>query len=156
MITPRLERRVGSRASINQILDQMQVTADHEYAGDLNNNALAVFNDLSTNDKRTFLRQSLMLHWERQIDQARHRLDNIVIDQDLQIDPVEVEKERFSIEELNQIELIKMKTWLNKFLLSAGVVSFMVMVLIAYASDTLTDKTEEYLEILTDVVKLIF
>ena len=82
-----VERRKDpkQRLTITQILDLMQRNADEQYNGDLPNNALAIFNQLSTGDKKTYLRKSLLLLWEEQITLAQSGMMDIKIDQEMVI-----------------------------------------------------------------------
>lgn len=155
MVSVTERRKRPRRRTITQILDIMQEKADIHYFGDLHNNGLEIFKTLEEGDQKTFLRQSLMLHWERQIERARVHLEDVVIDDDIRIDPVAVEKERMSIEDLNQAELIKMRTWLHKFLAIVGTTLFCGMLLIFYFTDVKSGKSDDMFEILNNVMQLI-
>lgn len=114
-----------------------------EYQGDLQNNALAIFNRLPTDDKRTFLRRSLDSLWKDQIDLAQQGLKDVVIQipeeelinkpnqakEDLRVSPPEISKERTTLEELNAIEAVRFKNrlYLTFFILGTlgiGMVMF--------------------------------
>lgn len=125
-----IERRKDPkpRLTITQVLDLLQETADTEYAGDLQNNILAAFNKLPVNDKKTFLRKSLMLLWEHQVETAKASMQDIVIDQETRIDQAAVVEERKSIESVNAEEQLKLKTWFHKVLFILGIVGFIVVV----------------------------
>lgn len=139
------ERRGGKkpRLTIGQILDNMQFTADEEYSGDLQNNALAIFNTLSVDDKRTYLRKSLESLWEKQLMFANEGLQEIVVpavvaapasesmsqnqvEKEVRISPVEVKSERESLETGSYVEQQKLRQWLVK-------IAFVVMVLLFFA-----------------------
>ena len=96
----RVERRHTkvARLTITEILDKMQSLADTYFDGDLQNNTPAIFNKLSRESKRTFLRRSLLTLWELQIDLARTGYQEIVVEDDLRIHPEKVEQERQELE----------------------------------------------------------
>lgn len=151
------DRRKGiPRKTISQILEEMQVIADKDFGGDLQKYGLEILQRFSESDQKTFLRKSLMLHWERQIDLARSDLSDIVLGDEVRIDPVAVERERLSIDELNQAELIKLKTWLHKALFTIAAIGFVIIVAVAYFTESLVGNAKDIMEILTDVVKIIF
>jgi hypothetical protein len=129
-----IERRKDgkSRATITQILEKMQAVADEKYIGDLQNNTLAIFSTLSTDEKRTFLRRSLMLQWEKQIELATAGLHEVEIEKDVRIDPVAVQTERKSIEDFNYEEQLKLKTWMHKAIFVIGVSCFAVVILLTF------------------------
>lgn len=54
------ERRVEKRASFSEINEAMQLEADKRYEGNLEDNALTIFNQLTTSEKRTFLRYAVL------------------------------------------------------------------------------------------------
>lgn len=118
--------------SISQILEFMQNTADEEYLGDLQNNMLAIFNQLSLGDKKTFLRKSLMLHWEQQIDLAKGGMQDVVVDKELTIDRTSVDLERKSIKDLNYEEQIKLKSWFMKVTFLVGTALFIAIIAFTY------------------------
>lgn len=125
------ERRAARRPrlTISQILESMQNEADSEYNGDLPNNALTIFNALSTDDKRTFLRKGLEALWERQIAYAQEGLQEIVLagevvaspgvpaKPEVRISPVEIRSERESIDGAAPEEQKKLRQWLMKLML---------------------------------------
>ena len=129
-----IERRKDgkSRATITQILEKMQAVADDKFIGDLQNNTLAVFATLTTDEKRTFLRRSLMLQWEKQIELATAGLHEVEIEKDVRIDPVSVQTERKSIEDFNYEEQLKLKTWMHKAIFVIGVSCFAVVILLTF------------------------
>lgn len=118
--------------TISQILTFMQTTADEEYRGDVQNHALAIFNRLSPGDKRTFLRKSLILHWERQIDLAKKGMQDVVIDKELRIDRASVEAERQSIKDVNYEEQIRLRTWVMKLIMTVGLLGFIGTIAFSY------------------------
>lgn len=151
------DRRKGAkpRMTITQILDFMQQVADDEYQGDLQNNSLAIFSQLSVGDRKTFLRKSLMLHWEHQIDLAKGGMQDVVIDQELVIDRHSVDQERQAIESLNYAEQVKLKTWLWKVIFVIAMLSFIAIVSITYFMGGEQIDTGEILEYLKDLFKLL-
>lgn len=150
------ERRkeTKSRMSISQILDFMQKTADDNFNGDLQNNMLAIFNQLQLGDKKTFLRKSLMLHWEHQIELAKGGLQDVVIDEKLTIDRTSVDMERKTISEVNYAEQAKMKSWFIKTMFIIGVLLFIAIVVFTYYTGSVNEHSKDILEYLKDLFEL--
>lgn len=151
------ERRKESknRMSIAQILDFMQKTADEDYHGDLQNNMLPIFNQLSLGDKKTFLRKSLMLHWENQIDLAKGGLQDVVVDETLTIDRASVDMERKSIQDLNYEEQVKLKSWLYKVIFTICTLLFIVIVGFTYYAGGPDASPDKILGYLKDLFELL-
>ena len=153
-----VERRKDPKQwlTITQILDLMQRNADEQYNGDLPNNALAIFNQLNTGDKKTYLRKSLLLLWEEQITLAQSGMMDIKIDQETVIDPIAVQKEKKSIEELNIEEQIKLKTWMHKFIFTIGILCFIAFIGITFVVGGDSKSPSTILEHLNNILKLLF
>lgn len=109
-------RKELPRLTVSQVVDKMQHVADVDYKGDLQNNILPIFNEMPPGDKRTYLRKSLLLHWEKQIELANNGMQDVVIDKDkdTRIDPSSVAAERKQISDFNYHEQVKLKSWLIK------------------------------------------
>lgn len=131
-MSEKLDRRRTHRLTITQVLDEMQQIADTDFQGDLPDNALSVFNTLSEDDRKTFLRRSLELHWKNQIELAKNGMQDVVVEHEVVIDPVSVEKERKSIEEVEVEEQLRLKTWMSKVTFTLGLVVFGAIILITY------------------------
>lgn len=103
------ERRSSTtRLTINQVLSNMQAVADLDYRGDLENNGVAIFDHLHDDDKKTFLRHSFKLLWEKQIELSQRGIRDIVID-DIMIDLQAVESERCMIDRRKDVQMDNMK-----------------------------------------------
>ena len=139
----KIERRKAPRLTITQILEEMQHQADIDFQGDLPDNAVTIFNRLNVGDKKTLLRRSLELHWHNQIELAKTGMQDVVIEQDVVIDPVSVEKERKAIEDVEVEEQLRLKTWMSKVAFTLGLVVFAAIILITYfyggSSSNITD-----------------
>lgn len=139
----KIERRKAPRLTITQILEEMQHQADIDFQGDLPDNAVTIFNRLNVGDKKTFLRRSLELHWHNQIELAKTGMQDIVVEQEVVIDPVSVEKERKAIEDVEVEEQLRLKTWMSKVAFTLGLVVFAAIILITYfyggSSSNITD-----------------
>jgi len=156
MVAVKRRKDPKQRLTITQILDLMQSRADEQYNGDLPNNALTIFNQLNTGDKKTYLRKSLLLLWEEQISLAQSGMMDIKIDQEMVIDPVAVQKEKKSIEELNIEEQIKLKTWMHKFIFTVGILCFIAFIGITFALGGDKKDPGAILEHLNTILKLLF
>ena len=130
-----VQRRTKPRLTITQILDSMQSIADTEYTEDLEGNLLKIFNRLPQDSRWTYLRRSLRMFWEMQVDLARSGGEElpreIVVDNEVRIDPVEVAVERRTIEAMEPYEISTFKSWMLKFslvsLVFMGVMTFAVV-----------------------------
>lgn len=132
------ERRRGKpkRNTINQILTSMQDHADNEFNGNVPDNLLILFNTLSLDDKRTFLRRSMEALWDRQIELAEKGLSEVVLQRDItdsvkgeqasevRINPAEVISERDSINTASPDEQRKLRGWLVKAIVFMMLVMF--------------------------------
>ncbi len=139
---PRERRTRRSRLTINQILEKMQGEADAEFNGNLPDNVLGIFNTLSTDDKRTFLRRSLDALWKEQINQAQEGLQEIVLqgevspsgssEAEVRINPVAVVAERESIDASSAVEQQKLRSWLLRLVFVIMVVMFFVILFFTF------------------------
>lgn len=164
--TKERRRAVRPRLTISQILDNMQQDADDNYQGNLADNVVSVFNTLNLDDKRTFLRKSLDALWARQIELAQSNLQEITIPtedggKNLKINPLEVEHERQTIEELNYQEQLKMKSWGTMVLFIVFILAFVGVIGFSVfygthdikAFEGVTSNFQSFVEILFDVGK---
>ena len=122
-------RRINPRMTISQILEHMQHQADDLYSGDLQGNIIQIFGKLSPDNRKTFLRKSLLLHWEDQINRAREGRIDVIVD-DITIDHGSVENERNLIANDNYVEQRKFKLFLTKFLFTSLAISFIAMIVL--------------------------
>ena len=121
------ERRI-SRTS-HQVVDKMQRLADHNHGGLLRDNVMEIFEQLHPVDRQTFLKKSLLLHWENDIDRAVEALEDIKVDKETSIDMGVVLHERKDLKGIDAEEQIKLKTWMNKAFLIIGSSTFVLVVL---------------------------
>ena len=143
-----------SRMTITQILETMQREADDEHGGDLQDNVLSIFTHLSKDDKKTFLRKSLMLHWENQINRAREGKLDVTVD-DMVVDQFSVDNERSAIEMDNYREQVKLKNVFAKITLVVIFIAFIGMVAMTYVLGPDKDKGMMLLEHLDSILKFI-
>lgn len=117
-------RKTPRQASnIKKILDQMQDMADERHSGDLQGNVLSIFSQLPSADKKTFLRKSLMLHWENFIAEETEDIEFSGV----KINAEDVRLERENINELNAREQLKLKSWLTKAAAILATIAFLTM-----------------------------
>lgn len=128
------------RLTINQILETMQNHADDNYNGNLQDNILTIYNTLSTDDKRTYLRKSYEALLDKQLAYAQEGLHEIVIagetsgngtpeKTEVRISPVEVRSERDSITASTPEEQKRLRQWVLKLML---VVMFLMFISIIF------------------------
>jgi len=155
-VSPPADRRKKDprRLTISQVLDLVQSLADEHYQGDVQTNILSIFNELNSDNKRTFLRKSMMLHWEQQIQLANNDMGDVVLDTETRIDRVSVDSERKQISDLNYSEQIKLKSWMIKVFFLLGLVFFGFFILASYYIGQVDMKT--ILSHLTAVIEMIF
>lgn len=152
-----IDRRKSTvpRLTITEILEKMQQMADASHQGDLQNNVLTVYNQLSLDDKRTFLRKSLMALWESQIDLATKGMQDVVVDQNLRISPEAVETERKTIETVNYEEQVKLKTWMHQVAFVLGIGSFIAVIGITFVVGGNGASVSELTKTLGEITKLL-
>ena len=121
------ERRIPRTS--HQVVDKMQRLADHSHGGLLRYNVMEIFEQLHPVDRQTFLRKSLLLHWENDIDRAVEALEDIKVDKETSIDMGVVLHERKDLKGIDAEEQIKLKTWMNKAFLIIGSSTFILAVL---------------------------
>ena len=121
------ERRIPRTS--HQVVDKMQRLADHSHGGLLRDNVMEIFEQLHPVDRQTFLRKSLLLHWENDIDRAVEALEDIKVDKETSIDMGVVQHERKDLKSIDAEEQIKLKTWMNKAFLIIGSSTFILVVL---------------------------
>lgn len=121
------ERRIPRTS--HQVVDKMQRLADHSHGGLLRDNVMEIFEQLHPVDRQTFLRKSLLLHWENDIDRAVEALEDIKVDKETSIDMGVVQHERKDLRSIDAEEQIKLKTWMNKAFLIIGSSTFILVVL---------------------------
>lgn len=148
-------RKNKNRASIREILEMMQDDADDHHRGDLFNASLSVFSRLSLNDRKTFMRHALKLLWEEQISLSQRGQREVVLENDVKIDPVAIEAERCNIDEAKQIENEKFKNFFFRVFFIAMVLLFCIIVVIAiYAGKG--PEIEDFISYLTKVLEVMF
>lgn len=121
------ERRIPRTS--HQVVDKMQRLADHSHGGLLRDNVMEIFEQLHPVDRQTFLKKSLLLHWENDIDRAVEALEDIKVDKETSIDMGVVQHERKDLKGIDAEEQIKLKTWMNKAFLIIGSSTFILAVL---------------------------
>ena len=119
----RKEERVRERRiprTSNQVVEKMQRLADQSHGGHLHDNVMEIFEKLHPVDRQTFLKKSLLLHWENDIDRAVETLEDIRVDKETSIDMDVVRYERRDLSAIDAEEQIKLKTWMNIAFLVIG------------------------------------
>lgn len=152
-----VERRNVKRNSLSEILQNMQEAADGLHDGNLPDNTLKIFNLLSLNDRKTFLRKAVFLL--KAHDASCREEGHIVVKipdpdkADLTIKSTEVETERKTIDDLNSEENFRMRSWLIKVFFSISIAGFLTVVYfgIVYgsSSNTLSDSASNFNKIIS-------
>ena len=140
--------------TIAQILDYMQHRADDLFGGDLQDNAISIFNQLHKDDKKTFLRKSLILHWENQINKAREGKVDVIIE-DIVIDPNSIDNERDLIAVDNYVEQRKFKNFMLKGMLTLMLLIFGAMVAMTFMMGPDKENSKMLLEHLSDILSVL-
>lgn len=152
------ERRNAARprATISQIVEKMEAEADMHHLGNLSDNALKIFTGLSVDDKRTFLRSSITLLWEKRIELSIHGHEDVLIDKDTRIDPMAVEKERMALEKVEYEEQMRLKSIILVTFFFVSLIIFIGVFSISFIHGSVnSDETESILKNLGTVLEML-
>lgn len=155
----RKEERVRERRiprTSNQVIDKMQRLADQSHDGHLYDSVMEIFEKLHPVDRKTFLKKSLLLHWENDIDRAVETLKDIRVDNETSIDMDVVRYERKDLTAIDAEEQIKLKTWMNiAFLVigSTGSILVVFFTLVMHAAGS--EKGSTLLDTLLSIFELV-
>ncbi len=148
------ERRIPRTS--HQVVDKMQRLADHSHGGLLRDNVMEIFEQLHPVDRQTFLKKSLLLHWENDIDRAVEALEDIKVDKETSIDMGVVQHERKDLRSIDAEEQIKLKTWMNKAFLIIGSSTFVLVVLFTLVMGAAgSEKGSTLLDTLLSIFELV-
>ena len=149
-----LERRIPHTS--HQVIDKMQRLADRDHGGLLRDNVMEIFEQLHPVDRQTFLKKSVLLHWENDIDRAVEVLKDIKVDKETSIDMGVVQHERKDLKSIDAEEQIKLKTWMNKAFLVVGSFAFVLVVLFTVAMGAAgSEKGSTLLDTLLSIFELV-
>lgn len=144
------------RLTINQILDYMQAIADDELGGNVQDHVLLIFSRLSPDDRKTYLRKTLRMLWEKQIEQAKAGESEVILDEELRINPDSVNEERKNIESKSYQEQAKLKMWFTKVFLGAAILIFGGLIGMSYYMDGSNANAEPLMRQIDKVTRLLF
>jgi len=148
------ERRIPRTS--HQVVDKMQRLADHSHGGLLRDNVMEIFEQLHPVDRQTFLKKSLLLHWENDIDRAVEALEDIKVDKETSIDMGVVRHERKDLTTIDAEEQIKLKTWMNKaFLVIGSSASILVVLFTLVVGAAGSEKGSTLLDTLLRIFELV-
>lgn len=148
------ERRIPRTS--HQVVDKMQRLADRDHGGLLRDNVMEIFEQLHPVDRQTFLKKSLLLHWENDIDRAVEALEDIKVDKETSIDMGVVQHERKDLKSIDAEEQIKLKTWMNKAFLIIGSLTFILAVLFTLVMGAAgSEKGSTFLDTLLSIFELV-
>lgn len=148
------ERRIPRTS--HQVVDKMQRLADRDHGGLLRDNVMEIFEQLHPVDRQTFLKKSLLLHWENDIDRAVEALEDIKVDKETSIDMGVVQHERKDLRSIDAEEQIKLKTWMNKAFLIIGSSTFILVVLFTLVMGAAgSEKGSTLLDTLLSIFELV-
>lgn len=149
------ERRSNTmRLTINQILTNMQAVADLDYRGDLENNGVTIFDHLHDDDKKTFLRHSFKLLWEKQIELSQKGIVDIVID-DVTIDLQAVENERGMIDRRKEDQMDRLKHATVKWTYIAALFFATMVFLATFVYDPTGQNLSDFIKSLKSIVETV-
>ena len=149
-----LERRIPRTS--HQVIDKMQRLADRDHGGLLRDNVTEIFEQLHPVDRQTFLKKSVLLHWENDIDRAVEALEDIKVDKETSIDMGVVQHERKDLSGIDAEEQIKLKTWMNKAFLIIGSLTFILVVLFTLVMGAAgSEKGSTFLDTLLSIFELV-
>ena len=113
-------RKIKNRATIVEILHYLETEADILYQGDVENNMLKLFNQLTVDDKRTFLRHSITALWEKRIEVAKRGIlpeKPVVVDTTLTIEPEVIKSEVEELESSKEKDLDSFSLFIGRVIL---------------------------------------
>lgn len=149
-----LERRIPCTS--HQVIDKMQRLADRDHGGLLRDNVMEIFEQLQPVDRQTFLKKSVLFHWEHDIDRAVEALKDIKVDKETSIDMGVVQHERKDLKSIDAEEQIKLKTWMNKAFLVVGSFAFILVVLFTLVIGAAgSEKGSTLLDTLLNIFELV-
>lgn len=154
------ERRTAKRNSLSEILVNMQETADGLHDGNLTDNALKIFNLLSTSDRKTFLRKAIFLL--KAHDESCRQDGHILVcipdpdKEDLTIKSSEVESERKKIDDLNAGENLKLRTWLIKIFFLISIFGTIMVIFFGFIYGNPSESASDALSNLNKVFSILF
>lgn len=154
------------KLSLRSVLDKIEKAADEQYDGRVYENILAIFKELEIAEQRVFLRGliNICLTFKTDITSERHHtvsavaptLPDVIVSQSTPSIPVEVLSaspqtipmnfptdldDAGTIDEYNARELIRLKSWVVKKLVTGGfVIIAVVMAYVAVFGDTVALK----------------
>ena len=155
----RKEERVRERRiprTSNQVVEKMQRLADQSHGGHLHDNVMEIFEKLHPVDRQTFLKKSLLLHWENDIDRAVETLEDIRVDKETSIDMDVVRYERRDLSAIDAEEQIKLKTWMNiAFLVIGSTTSILVVFFTLVMGAAGSEKGSKLMDTLLNIFELV-
>ena len=151
-----IERRKENpnRLTITQILDNMEGVAELHYDGDMETNILSVFNTLSINDRRTFIRRAFKLLRKDEEMLLKKGLEEVVVD-DTHIDRRSVDEERKLIGKENYKDQTVFKNWFYGIILGGMILFLLIATFISLSSATRAEDAS-LLKHTLDILELVF
>lgn len=105
-----------NRPTLNTILIKMRNISQNEFSGDIDNNSLAIFNKLTTYEKKTLIYYLIHISIVVNENKSNNTTDIKNREDDFR---EKVIKEAEDPEYLDKLELIKLKSWLTKTVVKA-------------------------------------
>lgn len=129
------ERRVAARPrpTISQIIENMEAEADLLYQGNLQDNALKIFNSMAVDDRRTFLRNAITVLWERRIELSLRGQVDIVIDDETRFDPYAIQQEREKIAQQDYEDQMRLRSFILQVMFVASLIMFFSVLFFSYS-----------------------
>ena len=139
------------------VMDKFRIIADNDYDGKIYENVLSIYAQLTHNERKVFLRSLIHVYFifSRSISEAS--LPDNEKKNDKEVCTV-IQSEIDDISSANERELIKLKSWLVKWFVVAGTITFIIFsVFMTYTGQTGEVNTwKDRIVAVWDVIKVLF
>ena len=145
--------------AFSDVIDKFRIIADNEYDGEIYDNVLSIYMQLTHSERKLFLKSLLQAYFifNRSIQEPGTEIVQATAKK-----PKEpcsaIQGEIEDIDSANEYELIKLKTWLVKWFVSVGSISVIAFIaFMMYTNQTgETNVWKDNLMAVWNVVKVLF
>ena len=124
--------------AFSDVIDKFRIIADNEYEGEIYDNVLSIYMQLTHSERKLFLKSLLQVYFifSRSIQEPTTEIDQIrankpkteAKDKKPKEPCAAIQGEIEDIDDANEYELIKLKTWLVKWFVSVGSISVIAFI----------------------------
>lgn len=123
----------------SDVMDKFRIIADNEYDGKIYENVLSIYAQLTHAERKLFLKSLIQVYFifSRSISEASLPDEDKKKDKTAKEVCTVIQSEIDDISSANERELIKLKTWLVKWFVAAGTITFIIFsAFMAYTGQT--------------------